>query len=108
MKILLVDDENLKFFVPVLASAGHVVDAVMNSWEALILYERGGPYDLVLTDVDHPGLNGIDLAAEIQRCNPAQHIGVLTAYEVWQYPTLTKPFRAKALLAFVDSFIVES
>ena len=103
MKILLLDDQCQEIFVPILESAGHVVDAARNSWEARSLYKTSGPYDLVLTDVDHPGLNGIDLAASIQRRNPAQHIGILTTYKVQQYPTLTKPFFGEALLRFVDS-----
>jgi CheY-like chemotaxis protein len=104
MKILLLDDVMFEVVVPWLEARGHVVDTAVNSWEARTLYEKSGPYDLVLTDVDHPGMNGIDLAAAIRRLNPAQHIGVLTTYYVPQYPTLVKPFFREALLKFVDSF----
>jgi CheY-like chemotaxis protein len=108
MKILLLDDQCQDIFAPILVSAGHVVDTAQNSWEALSLYNASGPYDLILTDMDHPGLNGVDLAAAIRRLNPAQCIGVLTSmYKVAQYPTLAKPFLVKDLLKFVDSLASE-
>jgi CheY-like chemotaxis protein len=102
MKILLLDDVMFEVLVPSLEAGGHVVDTAVNSWDARALYEKSGPYDLVLTDVDHPGMNGIDLAAAIRRRNPTQHIGILTTYDVPEYPTLVKPFFRAALLKFVD------
>ena len=38
-----------------------------------------GPYDLVLTDRHHPGMDGLDLAAAIRQENPTQAIAFFTA-----------------------------
>jgi CheY-like chemotaxis protein len=47
--------------------------------EALRLYKKRGPYDAVLTNIGHPGLDGIDLAKSIRTRNPNQRIGFVTA-----------------------------
>ncbi len=46
--------------------------------EALDLYRQQGPFDFVLTDVIHPGLNGLELAKAIRAQNHGQAIVVMT------------------------------
>lgn len=61
-----------------LRQAGFELDFANNGDEALERFRQDGPYDLVLTDLYHPGLEGIDLARTIRRESPAQAIAVFT------------------------------
>ncbi len=106
MRILLVDDQEAlrSLFVAVLSKDGHFVDSVAGGDEATRLYSSQGPYDVVLTDIDHPGLNGRDLARQIRAGNPDQQIGFLTAYSLPpELPSLKKPFSGEELLSFVKT-----
>jgi CheY-like chemotaxis protein len=107
MRILLVEDQEAlrSLFVAVLSKDGHIVDSVAGGDEAMRLYSSQGPYDAVLTDIDHPGLNGRDLAHQIQAKNPDQRVGFLTAYVLPpELPSLKKPFSGEELLSFVKTF----
>lgn len=66
--ILLVEDNdiNLAIMLSQLESLQYRVDTAMNGREALSKY-RAGSYDLVLTDLDMPEMNGYELAAAIRR-----------------------------------------
>ena len=61
-----------------LTQAGFELDFVVDGDEALARFRQKGPYDLVLTDLYHPGLDGISLAWAVRRENPTQAIAVFT------------------------------
>jgi putative two-component system response regulator len=67
-KILLVEDNriNQEIMFSQLASSGHLVDVASNGKDALRKY-RSGDYDLVLTDIEMPEMDGYALTAEIRR-----------------------------------------
>jgi two-component system chemotaxis sensor kinase CheA len=69
--VLLVDDS--PFFrgmlTPVLRAAGYAVTAVASAREALEQMRLRGPFDVVLTDIEMPEMNGFDFTREI-RANP--------------------------------------
>ncbi|HTN52486.1 MAG TPA: response regulator [Anaeromyxobacter sp.] len=67
-KVLLVDDNpiNLEIMSSQLVSRGYLVDVAASGREALELHRPGG-YDLILTDLDMPGMDGYALAAELRR-----------------------------------------
>ena len=65
-----------------LAQAGFELEFAADGDDALARYRESGPYDLVLTDLYHPGLNGVELARAVRRENPAQAIAVFTAGNV--------------------------
>ncbi len=82
--------------------------------EALAHYLEFGPYDLVLTDYIHPGMDGIELAVAIRRKNPVQPIALVTAVAVFVEPfppmvkdisVLEKPWQKQELLELVKSTI---
>ena len=83
MKILIVNDSPSDFSEEVLMATADFkveVDRALDGDEALRLYRRKrGRYDLVLTDIDHPGLDGFDLAKAILKKNPAQALAFVTA-----------------------------
>ena len=74
MKILVVEDEpGVKAYTTAtLTNSGYEVESASDGDEAFRLYRKRGPYDLVLTDRHHPGMDGLDLAAAIRQENPTQ------------------------------------
>jgi two-component system chemotaxis sensor kinase CheA len=54
---------------PVLRAAGYAVTAVASAREALEQMRLRGPFDVVLTDIEMPEMNGFDFTREI-RANP--------------------------------------
>ena len=66
--ILLVEDNeiNLEIMLSQLTSLNYNVDTAVNGKDALEKF-RQKKYDVVLTDIEMPTMNGYDLAAEIRR-----------------------------------------
>ena len=102
LKILIVEDyEPLWFFIALwLAKAGGFDLQFESSGDgALKAYGNGGPYDIVLTDLVHPGPNGLELARVMRQENPKQAIAMLTGCtsgsELRSCQQLRIPVRAK-------------
>jgi CheY-like chemotaxis protein len=70
--ILLVEDECYVRDVAceILESAGYTVLAARNPKEALAVFEKHGPFKLLVTDVVMPGMNGRDLAQKLTSLQP--------------------------------------
>ena len=70
-RILVVDDDPLvgQWLTDVLAGEGHEVEAV-DSGRAGLERLRGAPFDLVLTDLRMPDVDGIGLYEELERTQP--------------------------------------
>lgn len=80
-RLLIVEDEETlcESLKRVLSKEGYTVDTVNTSESALtIVQER--PYDLIVTDIILPGMNGIELIRRIRENNPEQIVVVMTAY----------------------------
>jgi putative two-component system response regulator len=67
-KILLVEDNeiNLEIMESQLTSLGYHVTTGFNGKDALAKYKQG-EYDVILTDIEMPEMNGYELTAEIRR-----------------------------------------
>ena len=96
MRILLVEDVVHEIVSGYLESEGHEVVIETNGDKALQRYSDEGPFDLVLTDIEHPGMHGVDLMHAIHENNPKQNVYLITGW-----PVLQKPFTRGQLLAFV-------
>ena len=109
--ILVIDDEPAlrKVTQRVLEANGYRTLTAGNGIEALALYtERGSEIDLVATDLNMPGMGGIDTVTAIQKLNPQARIIIITgselltktppAKEVNIAGVLKKPFDAPLLL----------
>ena len=109
-RILVIDDELdmltlLRMIIE--DNTDYEVETTNNPSEALrMLTEK--PYDLVITDLKMPGLDGIELFDELKDINPEIPVIILTAYgslETAEEATkkgvadfITKPFRKDAIL----------
>ena len=80
-KILVVDDElSMREFLAILLEGeGYQVDQAECAEDALRCMEQGR-YELVLSDVSMPGLDGIELLARIKAESPETAVLLITAF----------------------------
>ncbi len=102
-RILVVDDDpSLRRVLEYnLARKGFRVTSAMNAEEALERFQRE-PFEVVITDILMPGINGIDLLNKIKAGSPETAVIVITAHGTIQtaieamklgaFDYLTKPF----------------
>jgi CheY-like chemotaxis protein len=114
-RILLVEDdpEAALFAVTVLAKRGHF--EVTHTADPVVALElvAAGDWDLVVTDVEMPGMTGLELLDALRRIAPALPVAVLTAHvNLRTAPLLrradeflTKPVRVDQLLATAAALI---
>ena len=84
LRILIVDDEpditiTLKMG---LESKGFQVDTFNDSKDAL-LHFRPGSYDLLLSDINMPNLNGFELYSKLREIDEKIRVCFITAFEVY-------------------------
>lgn len=108
-----------------LEDRGHIVTTVRDGLECLRLYseslknkdgEMVSSYDVVILDQQMPGMDGIDVAKEIQMANPKQRIIFITGYgeqvikklrglsETVEF--MNKPFSLQALAIQVEGWSI--
>lgn len=75
-KILLVDDSPFfrNMLCPVLTVAGYDVVAVESPMKALALSEKGDRFDLIISDIEMPEMNGFDFANRVRSSKEWQDI----------------------------------
>lgn len=99
--VLLVDDDAalLRLAAQVLQRAGHAVTCASNGVEALFLFESyADRIDVVLTDVDMPEMDGLELAERIRSTHPGAKLILMSGVpRPAPYPFLYKPFRIQGL-----------
>jgi len=82
--VLVVDDDrgHSRALAKTFERAGYRVSTASDGQEALmILTERA--YDLVITDLKMPRMNGLDLLRNIRALTPQAAVVILTAYGEW-------------------------
>jgi two-component system, cell cycle response regulator CpdR len=113
--LLAEDDESLrKFLAQALVRAGHEVTDFgdgSEAWECL----KGVRFDLLLTDIVMPGMDGIELAKRAAEMNHALKIMFITGFAAValhpssqapkQAKVLSKPFHLREIVAEVDRMI---
>ena len=112
LRILVVEDDGkaARFLKQGLEEEGHTVD-VAEDGESGARHGHASPYDLIVLDVQLPGLNGLELARDLRRSGVDTPILMLTARDATQDVVrgldagaddyLTKPFAFDELLARV-------
>ncbi|MGE0823320.1 MAG: sigma-54-dependent transcriptional regulator [Candidatus Binatia bacterium] len=111
--ILVVDDDAsvVDYLVEMLNEEGFVTRGVTSPEEALT-YLESSDYDLVIADVEMPGMRGIDLMKEIHARKPPQLVLLITAFGSIESAVqavragacdfVTKPFPIEALFLAVE------
>jgi len=113
--LLAEDDDSLRVFLTAsLGRAGHDVDSHPDGDSAWVALERGS-FDLLLTDIVMPGLDGIELARRAAEVDPAMKIVFITGFAAGALSqsspaprdakVLSKPFHLKDLVAEVERVI---
>lgn len=115
-RILIVDDDPdlLAVMQQVLREASHQVTGVEDS-RAVVEGAVGAEYDLVVTDMIMPGVDGLEMLAYLYRRNPdikaiaisgggyfTPEFHLSLASKFGAISTLEKPFRPSSLVAAVD------
>ncbi len=102
MRVLVVDDE---FLVALLAASmledlGCEVETSVRGDEALGRLAGDPRIDVLLSDVNMPGVNGYELAERAQRMRPELKVILLSAAENGQHrwPLVRKPFLQSDLM----------
>src|ERR1700761_1837692 len=113
--LLAEDDESLRnFLAAALVRAGHAVTHFGDGSDA---YEclKGFSFDLLLTDIVMPGMDGIELAKRAAELNAALKIMFITGFAaVALHPSsgapkqakdLSKPFHLREIVSQVDQML---
>src|ERR1700761_6480705 len=115
--LLAEDDESLRrFLAAALVKAGHTVTEFGDGDEAFNCLQ-GFRFDLLLTDIVMPGMDGIELAKRAAEMNHALKIMFITGFAaVALHPSSqtpkqarvpSKPFPLREIVAEVDRMIAE-
>jgi two-component system, response regulator, stage 0 sporulation protein F len=118
MKILVVDDEEgaRELFNTILTDEGYHVTLAVSGEDALTQL-KADAFDLVVTDIKMPGMDGLQLLQEIRKSGARSDVIMVTAYgEVESYlkamslgaaEYINKPIRIKELKRIVHKVLTE-
>jgi CheY-like chemotaxis protein len=115
--ILLVDDEEmvLRLLSTMLQAAGYTVVPATNGHDALAALSKSSiPIDLLVTDVNLPGMTGIELAASAVRGGGSPKVLLISGLPLppagkpseWHY--LPKPFAPGHFVDTVNAILAQS
>lgn len=117
-RILLAEDDAsmLTFITKALQKAGHDVVDVQDGITALAILERGEKFDLLLTDIVMPGMDGIELAQRAGKMNANMQVMFITGFaavamdakDTTQHKdakVLSKPFHLNELVSQVEKIL---
>lgn len=115
-RILIVDDEtSMREFLSILLEReGYTPETAENS-EAALRYLAAKEYDLVISDVNMPGLDGIGLLEKIKAASPDTAVMMITAFSTTEqaveamkhgaYNYIAKPFKVDEIKLLVRNAI---
>lgn len=113
--LLAEDDESLrKFLAAALVKAGHAVTDFGDGADAYACFQEA-EFDLLLTDIVMPGMDGIELAKRAAEMNGGLKIMFITGFAAValhpasgapkQAKVLSKPFHLREIVAEVDRML---
>jgi CheY-like chemotaxis protein len=109
-RVLVVDDELpvRELLATLLGHLGHAWETACNAAEALSKLESN-EFDLVLTDLNMPGMNGVELAREIKRRREGMLVVLITGGQPQSLAqdidrVLLKPISVQELRETIASF----
>ncbi len=109
------DDTSMRHFLSMaLTRAGHEVESCADGLAALAAL-GGGNFDLLLSDIIMPGMDGIELSQKASALHPSLKVMFITGFAAvarGQHPAadegprvLSKPFHLKELVEQVESLL---
>lgn len=107
-RILLVEDEEVvrDVVTMMLQQHGFEVVAVEDALAALSACRGSQPFDLLLTDLVMPTMNGVELAAAVQEQAPRTRVVYMSGYSAEDVtdstPRVQKPFTSAELLSTLE------
>jgi two-component system chemotaxis sensor kinase CheA len=103
--VLLIDDSQFfrNMLAPLLEANGYRVTAVGSAEEALVLKERGSAFDLIVSDLEMPGMDGIAFA-ETLKGDEAWGKIPLVALSSYGSPRLIEQTRNAGFVSHVGKF----
>jgi two-component system, cell cycle response regulator CpdR len=113
IRILLAEDDDAMrtYLARALTRSGYAVHAVDRGTTALAEIQRGEAYDLLLTDIVMPEMDGIELAQKVSQHAPATRVMFITGFSAVTLraneampnaKVLSKPFHLRDLVLEVD------
>ena len=107
------DDESIRdVLTESITSLGHVVGTAVDGLDGVAEFKTGN-YDVVITDLKMPRMNGLELLKEIKRIRMDTIILVITGYptidssvqaiKMGAYDYITKPFRIEELEIVINN-----
>jgi two-component system, chemotaxis family, sensor kinase CheA len=105
VRLLLVDDSQFfrNMLAPLLKASGYNVTLAASGEEALARKDKGARFDLIVSDIDMPGMDGIALAERI-KTDPAWGKIPLIALSSHSNPLLVEQCRAAGFVSYVGKF----
>ncbi|MDD5451641.1 MAG: sigma-54 dependent transcriptional regulator [Desulfovibrionales bacterium] len=112
-RILVVDDElsMREFFKLMLDSEGYQAECVPNGREAVSLAQKSF-YDLVITDIRMPGMDGIEVLKRVKEISPETIVIMISAYATTEtavtamkqgaYDYIPKPFNVEEIKLIIQ------
>ena len=116
-RVLIVEDDpwTREFIDRVLRDAGYATARMVDGQEGLEFAEQFGPFDLLLTDVVMPRMDGAELARRLRRFEPHLKVLYFTGYrdrlfqdraELWDDEALLdKPASPTGILSAVSELL---
>jgi CheY-like chemotaxis protein len=105
-RILLVDDNSIvrKVARQMIADEGYEVADVGSAAEALARARQEEPFDVLITDLVMPDLDGLDLGVAVKGINPSVRVLYTSGYADmrWTGSFLAKPFTRDELVKAID------
>ena len=89
--ILVVDDERaIRMMLADYLENSYTVLVAETGAEALSMLEKPPPVDLIISDINMPGMSGIELLRNVRRLYPKVKQALITAYNIDEYIKLVK------------------
>lgn len=117
-RILIAEDDEsmLNFLSLALERAGHETVSAKNGTDALTALEKNDTFDILLTDIVMPGIDGIELSTRAKEIHPSIEIMLITGFaamamkhaeeaENTNTQMLSKPFHLNDLVEKVEDLL---
>jgi DNA-binding NtrC family response regulator len=115
--LIVEDDDKMRDLLrKIISLEGYDVTLADNGNSALTLFEKNS-YDIVLTDIKMPGLNGLELLKQIKRISSGTYVIIMTAFgtinsaveamKQGAYDYISKPFKLDEIRLLIQKILDE-